>query len=250
MLAAGALYGGVNFEFSGASIGLSIHGEQWGLCNALLAGETGLSHLFVSAAPCGHCRQFIAEINHGLPAALLHPIPSRPCAAADLVIEYWDVCKPLRELLPHAFYPSHLDNMQPLFAHPAAQHVLSCVPVSPGPMVDAALHALNRSYAPYSKCRAAVCLRFDDGTVAAGPYIENVAFNPSLPPFHAAVIGYLSGGAVPDLAVDKRVVLGHITHALLLQCAVPDGLSFAQTTREALASVAPAAVLEVVELAA
>ena len=39
-----------------------IHGEQCLVANALLHGERGLRKLAVSAAPCGHCRQFYSEL--------------------------------------------------------------------------------------------------------------------------------------------------------------------------------------------
>ncbi len=39
-----------------------IHAEQCLIANALLHGERGLRKLAVSAAPCGHCRQFYSEL--------------------------------------------------------------------------------------------------------------------------------------------------------------------------------------------
>jgi hypothetical protein len=73
-----------------------------------LAGEKGVTHLFVSAAPCGHCRQFIAELDGG----------------ADVIVDYWDVTQPLRALLPNAFYPIGLGNTTPLLSHPRQTYSL------------------------------------------------------------------------------------------------------------------------------
>ena len=41
---------------------VQIHAEQCLIANALLHGETGIQKLAISAAPCGHCRQFYSEL--------------------------------------------------------------------------------------------------------------------------------------------------------------------------------------------
>jgi len=40
----------------------SVHGEQLLMANLMLHGETELDTLAISAAPCGHCRQFYSEL--------------------------------------------------------------------------------------------------------------------------------------------------------------------------------------------
>ena len=56
------LYLGANIEFPGHSLGFSVHGEQSALSNAYMHAEDGISAIAVTAAPCGHCRQFMNEL--------------------------------------------------------------------------------------------------------------------------------------------------------------------------------------------
>ena len=58
----GALYVGVNLEFARLPLYNSVHAEQFLLVNALHHGERAITRLAVSAAPCGHCRQFYSEL--------------------------------------------------------------------------------------------------------------------------------------------------------------------------------------------
>jgi hypothetical protein len=41
---------------------LQVHGEQFLIANLLLHKERSLQSLAISAAPCGHCRQFYSEL--------------------------------------------------------------------------------------------------------------------------------------------------------------------------------------------
>lgn len=41
---------------------MQVHGEQFLLANLLLHQERVLQSLVISAAPCGHCRQFYSEL--------------------------------------------------------------------------------------------------------------------------------------------------------------------------------------------
>ena len=58
----GHLYVGVNLEFPRLPLQHSVHAEQFLIANAAWHGERGLKRIAVNAAPCGHCRQFIAEL--------------------------------------------------------------------------------------------------------------------------------------------------------------------------------------------
>lgn len=44
------------------SRGVQVHAEQFVMANAWAHRERGIKRLAVSAAPCGHCRQFYAEL--------------------------------------------------------------------------------------------------------------------------------------------------------------------------------------------
>lgn len=60
--ASGRLYVGVNLEFARLPINNSVHAEQFLVANALHHGEQAITKIAVSAAPCGHCRQFYSEL--------------------------------------------------------------------------------------------------------------------------------------------------------------------------------------------
>ena len=89
----GALYLGANLEFAGLPLGASVHAEQSAVANAWAHAEAGVTALAVTAAPCGHCRQFLYEL---VSAARLRVLVS----GADPTL--------LPELLPAAFGPSDL----------------------------------------------------------------------------------------------------------------------------------------------
>ncbi|CAF2029872.1 unnamed protein product [Brassica napus] len=59
----GRIFVGVNVEFPGLPLHHSIHAEQFLVANLTLNSEPNLRHFSVSAAPCGHCRQFLQEIR-------------------------------------------------------------------------------------------------------------------------------------------------------------------------------------------
>jgi len=189
------------------------------------ACETRLEHLAVSAAPCGHCRQFMNETTD----------------ASQLRISYDDVNCTLGELLPHSFGPTDLGNTRPLF-HPQ-DHDLTTFSLHPvgvtafSDLLEAAYSACIRSYSPYTSSPSAIALREESGEIYAGFYIENCAFNPSMPPLQAAVINMLGRGG--------GARLGNITDAVLVECADAP-VQQAEGSRTTLASMAPRATFSVV----
>lgn len=107
----GAVYIGVNLEFRGAQLNNSVHAEQSLLANAWWHGETGIQRLAVSAAPCGHCRQFYSEID----------------TADDIIFSFGEpsVEYSLQQLLPKRFGPADLlsGSGVPLLLQPQCNHV-------------------------------------------------------------------------------------------------------------------------------
>jgi cytidine deaminase len=76
--ASGAIYQGVNVE--NASFGLTICAERVAASTAVAAGDRDFASIAVATrsgvAPCGACRQFLAEFNPALPVVLVdstHP---------------------------------------------------------------------------------------------------------------------------------------------------------------------------------
>jgi cytidine deaminase len=160
----GALYYGANLEFPGAGLGASVHAEQSAFVNAWTHGESGIERIAVTAAPCGHCRQFLTEISPRIEISM----------GSEAVLE---------ELLPHAFGPLSLGSAETLMKG----GIQTITTSESGELADAARDAACRSYAPYSRSWAGVAIRCASGGIYAAPYAENAAFNPSLPPLQGAL---------------------------------------------------------------
>src|ERR1051325_393474 len=171
----GAIYLGANFEFVGQALSFTVHAEQAAVANAIAHGETGLTMLAVSAAPCGYCRQFLQELTTASTPGIL--MPNSPLT-------------PLAALLPSAFGPNDLGITAALMAPQSHDLVLS----SDDPLVQAALEAANASYAPYTSSYAGVALKTRDGAIFAGRIAENAAFNPSMSPLEQAIVNLVIGG--------------------------------------------------------
>ena len=192
----GNLYFGANMEFSGAPLQQSVHAEQSAVTHAWLRGEKALASVTVNYTPCGHCRQFMNELNSG--GELQIRLPGRAPAT-------------LADYLPDAFGPKDLDVASLLMDEVDHGHQLALNDA----LAQAALAAANRSHAPYSNAHSGVALETADGTIYAGRYAENAAFNPSLPPLQAALILLnLSGGDCLDI---RRAVLAEPQEAIISQ---------------------------------
>ena len=157
----GTWYFGANMEFIGATMQQTVHAEQSAISHAWLSGEKALAAITVNYTPCGHCRQFMNELNSGL----------------DLRIHL-----PGREA--HAL----MDEQDHGYA------------LTGDALSQAAIAAANRSHMPYSKSPSGVALECKDGRIFSGSYAENAAFNPTLPPLQGALILLnLKGYDYPDI---------------------------------------------------
>jgi cytidine deaminase len=192
----GNLYFGANMEFSGAPMQQTIHAEQCAVTHAWLRGETALVSITVNYTPCGHCRQFMNELNSG--TALKIRLPGREPAT-------------LGDYLPDAFGPKDLDIATLLMDR--VDHGFQLTLTSE--LEKAALAAANQSHAPYSNAHSGVALEAEDGTIYTGRYAENAAFNPSLPPLQAALI--LMNVSGRDCQKVNRAVLAEPESAILTQ---------------------------------
>ncbi len=164
----GALYLGGNIEFPGASLGQTVHAEQAALSNAFMHDEPGVEAIAVSAPPCGHCRQFLYEFAEGRDIEIL--LPERPAIG-------------LSALLPRPFGPSDLSVTQ----GPLSRTKIAIQDFEGNP-AQAARYAASNAYAPYTNSPSGVAIRSRRGNVYRGSYIENSAFNPSLPPLQVALV--------------------------------------------------------------
>ncbi|PID64092.1 MAG: cytidine deaminase [Gammaproteobacteria bacterium] len=168
---AGNAYLGANFEFRDSHIGQSIHAEQSAIAHAWACGAFDLALLVINYAPCGHCRQFINEVNLAEDFRIL--LPEQPAQS-------------LATFLPHAFGPADLGVEQRLLGQSALPENIT-ENASDDELLALAQAACERSHAPYSKAQSGVALRFADGDCVAGSYGENAAFNPSLPALQMAL---------------------------------------------------------------
>ncbi|WP_380179268.1 cytidine deaminase [Kalamiella sp. sgz302252] len=191
----GHLYFGANMEFVGATMQQTVHAEQSAVTHAWLRGEKSLEAITVNYTPCGHCRQFMNELNSG--TALRINLPGREPAT-------------LGDYLPDAFGPRDLAIEKLLLDE--VDHGLV---IQGEALVKAALEAANRSHAPYSGALSGVALQMSDGAIFAGSYAENAAFNPTLPPLQAALI--LLNLAGYDVRQIQRAALAEAPDARLIQ---------------------------------
>lgn len=191
----GTWYFGGNMEFIGATMQQTVHAEQSAISHAWLRGEKSLASVTVNYTPCGHCRQFMNELNSGL--SLRINLPGRnPHTLADY--------------LPDAFGPKDLEIKTLLMDE--ENHGFA---VTGDALAQAAITAANQSHAPYSQAPAGLALECRDGTVFSGRYAENAAFNPSLPPLQGALnLLSLNGYDYPDI---QRAVLAEKADATLTQ---------------------------------
>jgi len=175
--ASGAIYLGFNLEFPGQVFHQTVHAEQFVVALAAWKRESALTRMHISVAPCGHCRQFLCELN--APDALRITIGTGAETG-------------LSELIPGRFGPADLGVTHPLLAHAPYELDLS----APDELTRHALEAARRSYSPYSGCPAGVALRIGDG-IYAGSLLENAAYNPTLSPLQAALVDYYSQTSAP-----------------------------------------------------
>ncbi len=164
----GHWYFGANMEFEHAPLQQTVHAEQSAITHAWLHGEEKLDAITVNYTPCGHCRQFMNELNSG--TAIRISLPGRAIST-------------LGDYLPDAFGPADLNITERLLT--PIDHGFK---VEGDALQQAAIEAANHSHAPYSQSFSGVALRSQSGKIYRGQYAENAAFNPSLPPLQAALI--------------------------------------------------------------
>eukprot|EP01026_Neomeris_dumetosa_P058676 TRINITY_DN546_c0_g1_i1.p1 TRINITY_DN546_c0_g1~~TRINITY_DN546_c0_g1_i1.p1 ORF type:complete len:357 (-),score=41.84 TRINITY_DN546_c0_g1_i1:205-1275(-) len=224
----GAIYVGVNLEFGGLPLYHSVHAEQFLIVNALHHYEKAINLLAITAAPCGHCRQFCAEL----------------ACADDIRFMFGDEVYSLEQILPHRFGPKDLLDVSrvPLLLQPQnhrlifeqdAQEVINqrADDQQFQQAAQIAIKEARQSYAPYSKCPSGVSVITIDGDVYGGGCIESAAFNPSLSPLQTALIGAVIDG-IPCYKQVKEVVVAELRDGKVGQGA---------TTKLALTSMAPSA---------
>lgn len=181
----GAFYFGANQEFADVAMQQTVHAEQSAISHTWIAGETAITDMIVNATPCGHCRQFMNELN-----SAEHLYIHLPHSQDNLLHQY----------LPDAFGPKDLNMAGALLDE--TQQKLSGV--EGDELVQAAILAAEKSYAPYSKAFSGVALWVGE-QIITGRYAENAAFNPSFLPLQSA-LNYLHFSGLEKTQI-KRIVM-------------------------------------------
>jgi cytidine deaminase len=205
----GALYLGGNIEFKDASLSQAVHAEQAALSNAFMHEEPAIEAIAVSASPCGHCRQFLYEFSEGRDIEIL--LPGQPATS-------------LSALLPRPFGPRDLN----VTGGPLSRTKLAMENVES--MAQAARYAAANAYAPYTNSPSGVAIRSRRGNIYRGSYIENAAFNPSMPPLQVALVAMTL--ANEDFSEIAEVVLAE---------AANNSISQLSATKSLVAVIAPRA---------
>ena len=164
----GKLYLGANMEFIGVPLSSSLHAEQSAVLNAWYHGEERIESLVVSAAPCGHCRQFLWE----LPGAF------------ELQVLFEDKVYELANLLPDAFGSGRSLGHSLL---DGSAYTLESIRPAGSELSKQAIDAAKRSYTPYTQAPEGIALGCVDGKSFIGRTAESIAFNPTVPAIVSAL---------------------------------------------------------------
>ncbi|MGI9277401.1 MAG: cytidine deaminase [Endozoicomonas sp.] len=175
----GTLYLGTNLEFENQPLKVTVHAEQFAVCNAWHRGEQFIRRLAVNEAPCGHCRQFLNELNG---VENLQVIIERKDSGTAKTYKIGD-------LLPDAFGPSDLGFRDRLMSE--MYHAFDLPKeIKADSLASAAAAAAASSYAPVCHSRAGVALKLSSGTVVTGRYGANAAFNPGISAMESAIVNW------------------------------------------------------------
>jgi cytidine deaminase len=209
----GDFYLGFNIEFPEMPLVQTVNAEVCAVINALSHGERGLRCLAGTFAPSGPVRQFLYELPSG----------------GELKVMLPDRTLKLKALLPFSFGPREMGQEGALMN--SQRHNLELLEPTHDPVVEHALEAACRAYAPYSHCPSGVALATDDQSFV-GSYCENAAFNPSLSPLQGAIISLFAHGRKANevrrcVLVERRRLHSEQIHQaassrLLLSALCPD----------------------------
>ncbi len=166
----GNLYFGANIELGKCPLNFTVHSEQAAIINAMLHKESKVNTLAVTVTPCGHCRQFINELNTADTISIMLMNGEK---------------QTLDNFLPNRFSPKDLGNNKGLMDKYYQELEIEFVPS----LLEAeALMQAKLSYSPYTKTYSGAAIKLNSGEVFQGTYIENAAFNPSVSPLNSALV--------------------------------------------------------------
>lgn len=245
----GRIYLGFNLEFRGLLFQHTVHAEQSAIYLAADAGEKRLVKLATTTTPCGHCRQFMQELPFPHELQIICPKQSTNDTSPP-VLGY---SKSLEELLPEPFGPQDLGLYGTILQPP--HHALETWASSLAEadwrhdhkeLVDKALNAARRSYAPFG-APSGMAVRTQSGQVIGGFAVQSVAHNPGM-----TTAGPIQGVLV-KLAASGCSDWRDISEAVLVETVTEEGRACHDYERQvsiALELLAPHAHLHVIRVTA
>lgn len=180
----GDFYFGANQEFSAEAMQQTVHAEQSAVSHAWVAGETLITDVVVNYTPCGHCRQFMNELNSASQLKI-----HLPHSQNNLLHSY----------LPDNFGPKDLGIEKVLFD----KQNQNFTPKG-DELEQAAINTASASYAPYSQAFGGIALQVGE-RIICGKYAENAAFNPTFLPLQSA-LNYRLFLGLADVPVSRAVL--------------------------------------------
>lgn len=218
------LYLGANMEFEHLDLGVTTHAEQAAAMNAWHHNARNLNAVATSEPPCGYCRQFLSETDANSDLIVIRPSQDRQTYRRQR----------LAELLPHAITPKDLGNENSLMTDTSPRQELMLEHNQDDPVIERALYAAQRSYAPYTRNYAGCAIQTDDEVIINGRYAESVAFNPSLSPIHSALLRLNMATLVETRSIERAVLVEKptiiqqrdITQRMLSSCAPKVALEY------------------------
>ncbi len=209
--ASGRGYLGANLEFSGVPLNSSLHAEQSAVINAWVHGESRIVALYLTQQPCGHCLQFLQELDR----------------AEDLKLVVDDRSYSLRDLLPQPFHlPGRTDHR---LLNCPIQNLVDIRPTEDA-LAQRAINAACHSYTPYTHSPEGFVIESITGHCFAGRSAESAAFNPSVPAVVAA-LNQRNLSAQRNDAISRCIhakLATSVNHSLALSEAIMQSISGAR----------------------
>jgi cytidine deaminase len=243
----GAVFLGVNVELPGLPLNASIHAEQFAVVTAMRFGEKKLSAIATTAAPCGHCRQFMNELRDAKTLRVIIPgddSDNQMKLGMQLIL-------PLADLLPHSFGPLDLthDDAAPLLLETRHNGLRVLAAFEKEKKTDVAdveintatalaLSEANVAYAPYSQSPAGLVLVTKTGQAFPGRAVESAAYNPTMSPLHVSLCAAVSTGDLGNTSDKGGGGWSRLKTCVLVE--LPNApVQYAETTRMILKAIAP-----------
>lgn len=186
---------GCNLESCGEPPGLTVHAEQFLVSRCWWEGLGPLKRIYVSAPPCGHCRQFLWETVDSKDLEV--------CVAGSEKVLL------LSQLLPSPFGPRDLGIERDFWESQGHSLMASFTSENKEETLDLLMKScIARSYTPYTKSKQILVLELKD-RFFGGASIESAAFNPTLGPLQSLLIQLQAYGLNWDEVVNVWLYHDH-----------------------------------------